>query len=461
MFHALPLPLSVPGIARALYVGIDVAKTSHMAGFLSGALLGKHRRFQECPTLAFENSRSGYERLLAAIDTHGSLFTCYVILEKTGHYHKALQQYLQEHGIIVYNIHIQKRPSRDKSDKRDALGLANALYNQVELGMQVLDAYQQARRVVPASDIALSLRGLVRHRYELVHECTRRKNKLTAICDELFPEFTQIFHDPNAKTALAFRETFPAPADIANADFADLLACRSRRPSSDDLRMLQDLACHSIGTKVRGRVQSLCFEQAQLITELRYLRTHLEHLDDEIGRLLTASREGSILMSMGIIGVIAAAAIIANIGTIANFPSAGHLKSYFGWAPQHNQTGISFDSMALAKGGTRTMKNMMYLIVWAAIKGDNEWHDIYERLIPLKCAYDARKKMYIGKNKVIGRLAGQIIEVIFSLLKRDYDMLAALGPGEPLPEPILYDRRIHQAHRSGLRNVLYCHSSMS
>jgi len=42
-------------------------------------------------------------------------------------------QYLQDLDIPVYIIHVQKRQEGLlKTDKRDALGLANQLYNQLE-----------------------------------------------------------------------------------------------------------------------------------------------------------------------------------------------------------------------------------------------------------------------------------------------------------------------------------------
>ncbi len=51
----------------------------------------------------------------------------------TGHSHRALMQYLQDLDIPVYIIHVQKRQEGLlKTDKRDALGLANLLYNQLE-----------------------------------------------------------------------------------------------------------------------------------------------------------------------------------------------------------------------------------------------------------------------------------------------------------------------------------------
>jgi hypothetical protein len=73
-----------------------------------------------------------------------------------------------------------------KTDKRDALGLANTLYNQLEKGVQVSDVLQAVRRLVPPTEAAAQLRGMVQHSCELVRESTQRKNKLTSICDELF-----------------------------------------------------------------------------------------------------------------------------------------------------------------------------------------------------------------------------------------------------------------------------------
>jgi hypothetical protein len=189
---------------ESLDVGIDVGKQSHLAGFVSTTLLGRYERFEGCPVLKFEQSREGFRSLIDRIRSFCPLEQVYVLLKKTGHYHQALVQYLLEMDISVYMMHVQTRPSgMIKTDKRDALNLANLLYNQLEKGIQVADKRQLVRRAVPPTETASLLRGLIRHRYELSQESTQRKNKLTAICDELFPEFTQIFHDPNLPVALA------------------------------------------------------------------------------------------------------------------------------------------------------------------------------------------------------------------------------------------------------------------
>ncbi|MBO0790918.1 MAG: hypothetical protein J2P36_08220, partial [Ktedonobacteraceae bacterium] len=52
---------------ETLYVGVDIGKFRHVAGFLSRTLLVRHGRFEGCPTLAFEQSREGSRSLVDRI----------------------------------------------------------------------------------------------------------------------------------------------------------------------------------------------------------------------------------------------------------------------------------------------------------------------------------------------------------------------------------------------------------
>src|SRR2546421_3124755 len=93
---------SLPLLAQeTLYVGVDIGKRSHVAGFLSVTLLTRHQRFEHCPALSFENSREGFRSLIDRIWTYVPLVQVQVLLEVTGHYHRALMQYLQDHDIPV------------------------------------------------------------------------------------------------------------------------------------------------------------------------------------------------------------------------------------------------------------------------------------------------------------------------------------------------------------------------
>lgn len=446
--HTAPI---IPMLAQeSLYVGIDVGKHRHIAGFVSQTLLKRHIRFENCPILAFEQSREGFRTLVERIRAYTPIDQCFVLLEKTGHYHHALVQYLQELDVSVYLIHVQTRPKGMlKTDKRDALGLANDLYNQLDRGIQVADKLHVIRRAVPPTQAAARLRGLIRHRYELSHEATRRKNKLVAICDELFPEFTQVFKDPNLPGALAIRKQFATPHAVATASVSALHTLKvGKHPSEAKLHHLQELAASSIGIKDLSRQRGLILEQTQLIAELQLFHQHLHELDSEISQIIGECREGKILASIPGVGPIHAATILAAIGHIDNFSSAAALKSYFGWAPMMLQSGTTLDQTDLTQGGTRPAKQAIFLIVCSAIQQDCEWAKMYERLVKTKCRFDERKQEYVGKKKVIGRIAGQVITMIFALLKQDAEMSRKITKG-PMPEPQIYDPQIHQAHRAG------------
>ena len=147
---------------ESIYIGVDVGKFRHVAGFLSRTLLQRHEHFEGCPTFSFDQSREGFRAFVDRIRQYAPLEQVTVLLEHTGHYHKNLEQYLLELDITVYRIHVQERPKgMIKTDKRDALGLANRLYTQLELGAQVADKMQLVRRTAPPTPAAAQLRSFM------------------------------------------------------------------------------------------------------------------------------------------------------------------------------------------------------------------------------------------------------------------------------------------------------------
>ena len=125
----------------------------------------------------------------------------------------------------------------------------------------------------------------------MVQEATRRKSKLAAICDELFPELTYIYKNPNATAALALRQRFPTPHAVATASQEELRAVRvGTFPSEAKLAQLRQLAEDSIGSKDVGRQRGLVLAQRQLITELQLFQSHLEELENEMVGILASAR---------------------------------------------------------------------------------------------------------------------------------------------------------------------------
>jgi transposase len=259
---------------------------------------------------------------------------------------------------------------------------------------------------------------------------------------------TGISKDPNSPSALALRTAFPTPTAVAAASLTSLLATRkARRPSEAQLAELQRQAIESIGTKDVARWRGSIFEQQQLIAELQVIQLHVEALDLEIGQVIAHSREGQILTSIPGVGPIPAAIIVSAIGNIANFDRPAQLKAYCGWAPSISQSGISLDHAKLTPRGVRLRKQTLYLVAWNTLRpADNVFARLYERLVRRKCVYDDKTQQYLGKNTVIGRVAGQLLSVMFTLLKRDQERIAK---GGKLPDPELYDPALHHRHHTG------------
>lgn len=434
-----------------LFVGIDIGKFRHHVRFISKAILDDCHDPKRCPRLEIEQSREGFSTLLEYMQAFQSLDLCIVIMERTGPYHRPLEAFLQEHNIKVFVIHPPPRNrSKEKSDSADALSLAYRGFLQV--GHKVLPENPKERleqAVPPAPDILL-LRPLARHRYEISQEITRRKQQLVAICDELFPELTQVFKDPNLPGARAIRLHFPTPNAIATASMTDLRSLRvGRHPGDKKLESLQALARLSIGVKCPMRQEGLALEQSQLIKELTMLEEHMAEIDAAIKPVIRRLREGQILLSFPGIGDTNAAILLSTIGHIDNFSSPAKLRAYLGWAPLRNQTGISRDRMALSPAGNRMTRRTLFLVVLNAVKADPYWATLYRRLVEQKCPYDPRLGRHIGKTKVIGRIAGQIIEIIYTLLKRDSVLIQASPPGLELPPPELYNSQ-HRTNGSNL-----------
>jgi transposase len=418
----------------AVFVGVDVGKKTHSWCIVSSPLLKQYKRYQRCPQGSIKNEREGFDSLLVrARKEAGNGSTIHVLCEHTGHYGYGFEQYLQEQpGVRVYRALAAKRFARDKTDKKDSQGLAVRLYNQVGLQAPVTD---EAERVTPLrkpTTIAAQLKPLVQRRVELTRALTRVRNRLTAMTDQLFPEFTQIYADPNGASALNLREKYPTAHAIAEASLKELIATRTyTRPGNAAFVKLQELAKQTIGLKEGAREHSLLIEQGQLIEEIRMLQQQEVVLDCKIEEILVGSREAQILSSFPGINTTLAAMIIASIGNIGNFATLARFRSYVGWAPNRRQTGTSYDNTRTDRAGNRIAKLAMRQAAVCVIGHSTRWAALYNRLSSGPHASGA-----------MGRVTGQLAGVIYLLLKQDADLIARSAGAVLLP-PQLYDSSRH------------------
>jgi len=196
---------------------------------------------------------------MVKFDCRGVMFA----IETGGHYWRNVAYFLDEQGIpfrFINQFTLKRRRegkdlNRRKNDYRDS-----------EVAAQLLCTGEFTESKLPQGVYAELRTGHNAYR-RLVKERTRITNVVKGLLDALFPEFTQIFKDPCALTALSVLSTCPIPSVIAGMTEDEFVATiesqhKGRRLMRRKLRALHYSARTSIGidagaNRYRPRFRSL------------------------------------------------------------------------------------------------------------------------------------------------------------------------------------------------------------
>lgn len=205
-------------------VGIDIAKRSHMVRVIN--LEGR----TVCKPFSIRNSCAGCNALLERLrklTNHKSEFL--FAMESTSHYWLALYTRLRKEGyqVVVLNP-IQTSAMRDilmqenKTDEIDTLVIGET----IRFGRYKASSVPQEK--------LLALRELCRNRFYLIDMGSDLKRKITALLDQVFPEFESQFSSIFGKTALAVLRQYPTPEKLSRAQTGKLTRF-FRRPATGAL----------------------------------------------------------------------------------------------------------------------------------------------------------------------------------------------------------------------------------
>lgn len=288
-----------------------------------------------------------------------------LVMESTSHYHLLLFQFFVKAGyeVIVVNP-IQSGALRNinvrklKTDKVDAYRLA-MLYR-----IKVLRPSQ-----VPM-DALRGLRLLCRQRFELTHDITCFKNRLTALLDQIFPGYGKVFADVGGVSSLTVLSAYPTPQILVqeNPDtLAILIQKASRSGASFGKKKAEALlraaagACR-IGLDSPGNAAVIL----STITVLNSLKESKSRLELVIQELITQEQyignNLTLLQTIPGIGLQSAAMILSEIGNISLFQKPKQLAAYFGLDPSERQSGTFHSSRnKLSKRGSPYVRAMLHM----------------------------------------------------------------------------------------------------
>ncbi len=289
-----------------LLVGIDWADSAHVYCLMD----------EGGTTLAsgtMPHTPEGLETLLTAIRAHASApqDVCVALEIAQG----LLVGALLDHGFTVYAInpkavdrHRERfRVAGSKSDLRDAWVLATLLRTDRAL----------YRPLTPDSDAAQELRVLTRDRAELVRTRTMLSNQLTACLKAYFPEFLDLFEDPDRPVALAVLQTFPTPATLRAASVKRL---------EGFLRTHHQPGAAAKAAEMHTRLRQPAFRVTPVILrtkarlaqtlgqQLTTLAQQIDAYETELQRVLRTHPDGELYRSLPGAGDLLAARMVGELG---------------------------------------------------------------------------------------------------------------------------------------------------
>jgi transposase len=406
------------------YVGIDIAKRSHVA-----CVMGEDNSLIVKP-FEFLSTQSGFKKLLVHLQSLSCDLSDVIIgMEATGLLFENLYRYLKEmtYRVVLLNPYQTSKfremdtMKRVKNDNIDSVMIAALIKSGRFSEGYVSDEQLQ------------SLRELYRHKASLDDQLKAIKRQTGTLLAVVFPELEQIVSDPFNVTSMALLEKYPTAKhyDYASTDriLKTFRGIKGNNFNETKALKLLELAKESIysGAAKEARAMSI----RSNIALMRLLQTQMDECDEEMLRLFqakSASKEDQEIMSDLIdnlrtipgVGDKTILALLAECGNLDRFTDAKALVGYLGLYPTLEQSGGTIKHGRLAKRGARLAKKAIYLASIAAIRHNKELHTLYEK-------YRSKGR---AKKECVIIVARKLIQIIYSIYIRNtpYDPIRVFVP---------------------------------
>ncbi len=393
---------------RTLVVGIDIAKEWQWARFVDcrGIECGK--------AMYFRNDRTGFEAILTKIrqiSKENSFADAIVGMEPTGHYWKALANYLmkQEHirVVLVNPYHTKKAKELDdntqtKSDKKDALTIARLVKDG-----RYSDAY------LP-HDVYADLRVLTTARNSVNRQKTALENTITAILDEYFPEFTKVFKHPfKGKAAMQVLKACPFPKDIlelgVDGVLTEIKKAVKKTVGRKRAQMLVDTARSSVGVDY-GVAAARC--KLQVLLESLELANHqLSRIEEEMATSLQATDVAEYLLSIKGVGVVSLAVCLGELGDPLRFDDPRQLSRLAGYNLVEDSSGKNKSGTCISERGRKGLRKVLYQMALTAVAVNPEMKELYRYL-------KTRAVNPLKKMQALVVISKKLLTLIYTLAKK-------------------------------------------
>ena len=400
-------------LMNPLYVGIDVSSKSNVA-YLMKPDGSKHSNFSVANSL--DGSRQLVKRILSAI-TSESLSDVIIGLEATSVYGDNLVCFLREDGSLnPYNkrIHVlnpkqvnkfkQAYNDLPKNDYIDSFVIADCLrFGRINKAVY-LDDYRYK-----------ALQNLTRARFFAVQNLAKEKQRFLNYLFKKYSTMAQekVFSDTFSTSALAVYEEFDSAEALANMDLQQLTDFliqkgKNRFPDPESVAKAIQKAARSSYRLPKTINDSVNQVLSISISSMKALESQIKAFDKAIAAQMELIP--NTLTSVGGIGPVYSAGIIAEIGDINRFPNQAALAKYAGLAWSQHQSGdFEAQNTRLIKSGNRYLKYYLCEAAMSLVRCDAEYSRFYHLKYKEVNKYQHKRTLALTARK--------FVRLVFRLLK--------------------------------------------
>ena len=403
-----------------LVVGVDIAKNYQWARLVD------FRGIEHGRALKFKNSRGGFETILARIREickKENFAKAVVGMEPTGHYWKAFANWLEKQdGIkaVLVNPYATKQAkelddnSQTKSDKKDALTIAKLVKDG-----RYFELY------LP-HDVYAELRGLSTTRTGLNKRKNALKNTITAVMDEYFPEYEEVFKCPlSGKASRHILKTCPFPKFILELGedgvTDEIKKAVKKTVGRKKAAQLIETAKESIGVDYGEEAARL--KLRLMLEELELLEKQTEELEVQMEAALQKTGYAGFLLGIKGIGVVTLAACLGEPGNPARFENPRQMSRMAGCNLAEDSSGKNKSGTKISKRGRKNLRSVLYQMALIMVATNDEMKQLYHYL-------KTREEAPLRKMQALIVVSKKILALVHAPAKKkeNYDPGKVFGP---------------------------------
>lgn len=391
-----------------LVVGVDIAKNYQWARFVD------FRGIERDRALKFKNSKGGFETILARIREickKENFAKAVVGMEPTGHYRKAFANWLEkQEGITVvpvnpYATKQAKEPddnSQTKSGKKDALTIAKLVKDG-----RYFELY------LP-HDVYAQLRGLSTTRTGLNKRKNAIKNTITAVMDEYFPEYEEVFKCPlSGKASRHILKTCPFPKLILGPGedgvTDEIKRAVKKTVGRKKAVQLVEAAKDSIGVDYGEEAARL--KLRLMLEELELLEKQTEEPERQMEDTPRQTDYADFLLSIKGIGIVTLATCPGELGDPARSDDPRQMSRMAGYNLVEDSSGKNKSGTKISKRGRKNLRGVLYQMALTMVATNDEMKQLYHYL-------KTREKAPLRKMQALIVASKKILTLIHTLAKK-------------------------------------------